>query len=279
MTKALKRRKPILSNAEVVCPSVAFTRSTTFTDPLSTTKLVQRRLRWNFRNSSAPNLCTPLSSDVFSHSSCPLLFVPSHSVDHSWTCGSPALGHSFYAFFSFALQQRVRCMPTFLSRYLPSYQSCIRNLCHRYRITIAIFMSFSARGLSSIRSQIFCYTAISSAGIVGILPGYLIRTLHFQIFGDLAQLSSSDQFSGAGFQEYRLRKRQDGLRLDLHSLLGTHCGLFVSYFIHLPYLLSRALDSKLDLIFTFSLTTRHAMNSKHLRPIYPRPQHFWAAFL
>jgi uncharacterized membrane protein YjjP (DUF1212 family) len=46
---------------------------------------------------------------------------------------------------------------------------------HHRRITIAIFMSFSARGLSSIRSQIFCYTAISSAGIVGILPGYLIR--------------------------------------------------------------------------------------------------------
>ncbi|KNZ81564.1 hypothetical protein J132_00530 [Termitomyces sp. J132] len=44
-----------------------------------------------------------------------------------------------------------------------------------FEITIAIFISFAARGLSSIRSQIFCYTAISSAGIIGILPGYLIR--------------------------------------------------------------------------------------------------------
>lgn len=35
-------------------------------------------------------------------------------------------------------------------------------------------ISFVARGLSTISSQIFCYTAISSAGIVGILPGYLI---------------------------------------------------------------------------------------------------------
>ena len=43
------------------------------------------------------------------------------------------------------------------------------------RITISIFVSFTARGLSSIRSQIFCYTAISSSGIIGILPGYLIR--------------------------------------------------------------------------------------------------------
>jgi uncharacterized membrane protein YjjP (DUF1212 family) len=47
----------------------------------------------------------------------------------------------------------------------------------RYRITISIFVSFVARGLSSIRSRIFCYTAISSSGIIGILPGYLIRPL------------------------------------------------------------------------------------------------------
>ena len=43
------------------------------------------------------------------------------------------------------------------------------------RITIAIFISFLARALSSIRIELFCYTAISSAGIVCILPGYLIR--------------------------------------------------------------------------------------------------------
>ncbi|PCH42830.1 DUF1212-domain-containing protein [Wolfiporia cocos MD-104 SS10] len=43
-----------------------------------------------------------------------------------------------------------------------------------YDITVTIAISFLARGLSSIRSEIFCYTAISSAGIVGILPGFLI---------------------------------------------------------------------------------------------------------
>jgi hypothetical protein len=37
-----------------------------------------------------------------------------------------------------------------------------------------MLMSFTARGLSSIRSQVFCYEAMSSAGIIGILPGYLI---------------------------------------------------------------------------------------------------------
>jgi hypothetical protein len=42
------------------------------------------------------------------------------------------------------------------------------------RITIGIFISLLARGVSSLHSRIFCYSAISSAAIVGILPGYLI---------------------------------------------------------------------------------------------------------
>ena len=47
---------------------------------------------------------------------------------------------------------------------------------HRYfsRILSVIAVSFVARGLSTIRSQIFCYAAISSAGVVTVLPGYLI---------------------------------------------------------------------------------------------------------
>ncbi|KZW03811.1 DUF1212-domain-containing protein [Exidia glandulosa HHB12029] len=43
-----------------------------------------------------------------------------------------------------------------------------------FEISIAILMAFVARGLSSIQSQIFCYEAISSAGVVLILPGYII---------------------------------------------------------------------------------------------------------
>ncbi|KAJ7507957.1 hypothetical protein B0H11DRAFT_2153490 [Mycena galericulata] len=50
-----------------------------------------------------------------------------------------------------------------------------------FEITIAIFVSFIARGLSSIRSQIFCYSAISSAGIIGILPGYLILSSSLEL--------------------------------------------------------------------------------------------------
>lgn len=43
-----------------------------------------------------------------------------------------------------------------------------------FEISIAIVMSFIARALASIPSQIFCYSAISSAGIVLVLPGYMI---------------------------------------------------------------------------------------------------------
>jgi len=39
---------------------------------------------------------------------------------------------------------------------------------------MAMLMSFLARALSSIPGDYFCYIAISSAAIVGILPGYLV---------------------------------------------------------------------------------------------------------
>lgn len=45
-----------------------------------------------------------------------------------------------------------------------------------YEILSAIVVSFVARGLSTIRSQIFCYASISSASVVTILPGFLILT-------------------------------------------------------------------------------------------------------
>lgn len=44
-----------------------------------------------------------------------------------------------------------------------------------HRVTMTMTMSFLARALSSIQGNYFCYTAISSASIVGILPGFLIR--------------------------------------------------------------------------------------------------------
>ncbi|KAG2757397.1 DUF1212-domain-containing protein [Suillus brevipes Sb2] len=50
-----------------------------------------------------------------------------------------------------------------------------------FEITTAMLVSFTARGLSSIRSQIFCYTAVSSSAIIGILPGYLILSSSLEL--------------------------------------------------------------------------------------------------
>lgn len=41
-------------------------------------------------------------------------------------------------------------------------------------IASAIFVAFTARGLSNVQDGIFCYSAIASAGIVKLLPKYLI---------------------------------------------------------------------------------------------------------
>lgn len=44
-----------------------------------------------------------------------------------------------------------------------------------YRISIAILVSFVSRALSTIPGDLFCYNAISAAGVVLILPGFTIR--------------------------------------------------------------------------------------------------------
>ncbi|PFH54823.1 hypothetical protein AMATHDRAFT_72583 [Amanita thiersii Skay4041] len=43
-----------------------------------------------------------------------------------------------------------------------------------YEISVTIVVAFVARGLSTIKGSIFCYNAISSAGVVLILPGFTI---------------------------------------------------------------------------------------------------------
>ncbi|KAG2013515.1 DUF1212 domain membrane protein [Coprinopsis cinerea AmutBmut pab1-1] len=50
-----------------------------------------------------------------------------------------------------------------------------------FEISVSIVVSFVARALSSVKSQIFCYTAISSSGIIGILPGYLILSSSLEL--------------------------------------------------------------------------------------------------
>jgi hypothetical protein len=58
-----------------------------------------------------------------------------------------------------------------------SCASCTHSaIAPTHRIVVAIFVSFVARMLNSIGGHIFCYSAISSSGVVLILPGFLVRT-------------------------------------------------------------------------------------------------------
>lgn len=48
-----------------------------------------------------------------------------------------------------------------------------------FRIVVAILVSFVARLLNSIGGHVFCYSAISSSGVVLILPGFLVRVCRY----------------------------------------------------------------------------------------------------
>ncbi|KAF9268113.1 DUF1212-domain-containing protein [Marasmius fiardii PR-910] len=106
-----------------------------------------------------------------------------------------------------------------------------------FEITVAIFVSFAARGLSSIRSQIFCYTAISSAGIIGILPGYLILSSSLELASKNIVCGSVKMvyaliytlFLGFGLQigsdfyllfDHRMRNKLDSLAASLQSTIS-----------------------------------------------------------
>jgi hypothetical protein len=53
---------------------------------------------------------------------------------------------------------------------------------------VSIVVAFVARGLSNIPGYLFCYSAVSSAGVVVILPGFTICEL--QHSSDLHILNS-----------------------------------------------------------------------------------------
>lgn len=90
---------------------------------------------------------------------------------------------------------------------------------------MAIINSFIAQALTSIANgKYFCYSAISSSGVVLILPGFLIRELaviYSKPFLKLIDLHHrSDQLIGIGVQEHCQRFCQNGLRDHLFALFG-----------------------------------------------------------
>lgn len=71
------------------------------------------------------------------------------------------------------------------SSKVPFSSKSLQDIESGSRISMAMLMSFCARALSSIPGDYFCYIAISSAAIVGILPGYLVRSYTPFLFAKL----------------------------------------------------------------------------------------------
>lgn len=64
-----------------------------------------------------------------------------------------------------------------MSTFLTITNIDVDIMAYNDRISVTIVVAFVARGLSNIPGEIFCYSAISSAGVVVILPGFTIRRL------------------------------------------------------------------------------------------------------
>lgn len=79
---------------------------------------------------------------------------------------------------SFTSHARTQSSRTFSSE-LTSPQTAIIALWvayefhFRHRISVAALISFAARGLST--TEYFCYESVASAGVVMVLPGYVVR--------------------------------------------------------------------------------------------------------
>lgn len=67
-------------------------------------------------------------------------------------------------------------LPAYLSKFGYWFLSVLVHIliALSFRIVVAIFVSLVARLLNSIGGHIFCYSAISSSGVVLILPGFLV---------------------------------------------------------------------------------------------------------
>ena len=182
------------------------------------------------------------------------------------------------------------------------------------RISIAIFISFLARALSSIRSELFCYTAISSAGIVCILPGYLIRKLSYlqtcpcgrrdlSVSSSL-ELASKNMLCGSvkmvyaliytlflgfglqiGSDFYLLFNPSERHRLSSLANSMSHTTIFSGTFVSDN---STRFPESQPLFGTFAFTNGTSLNQMHIIegchrlsefPLYLQPFPFWSQFI
>ena len=108
------------------------------------------------------------------HSSALPSYVCLHSEEPLRTCGLVVCVRPSCNTLVYMRPRKAQCMPMFTSKCLIpfSYTFLVETF---GRISISIIVSFLARALSTIPGNLFCYSAISSAGVVLILPGFTIR--------------------------------------------------------------------------------------------------------
>ncbi|THH28073.1 hypothetical protein EUX98_g6122 [Antrodiella citrinella] len=169
-----------------------------------------------------------------------------------------------------------------------------------FEVTVTIAIACAARGLSSIRSQIFCYTAISSAGIVLILPGYLILSSSLELASKNIVCGSVKMvyaliytlFLGFGLQigsdfyllvDHGARKNLEALAARMNAVVSVS-GTFVSD-NSTSYLI---LDHGKPLSGTYTFTTNVPFSEEHIfngcyRPPsfswYLKPFPWWTQFI
>lgn len=110
-------------------------------------------------------------------------------------------------------------MPTYTSKYQCYFMQIFAYMLE-HRISVSIIVSFIARLLGTLRGDLFCYSSISSAGVVLILPGFTIRTCTTVSIERRLTSYPSGQRTRANVSQYHVRVSQDGLRLHLHALPG-----------------------------------------------------------
>jgi len=93
-------------------------------------------------------------------------------VAQSLTCGSAVHAHASCSISDSMQRTKARCMLMSMSK-LP-FSRMLFIVHGFYRISVSIVVAFVARGLSNIPGDLFCYSAVSSAGVVVILPGFTI---------------------------------------------------------------------------------------------------------
>lgn len=103
-----------------------------------------------------------------------LLSADCRSVAQLLTCGLAVHVRASYNILDSMQRTKAQCMPTFMSKsfFLNIIAHILIDVSER--ISVSIIVAFVARGLSNIPGDLFCYSAVSSAGVVVILPGFTI---------------------------------------------------------------------------------------------------------